>query len=74
MACGINRDGCVGEERSYDRRHSTLPRPTATSVWTIEIVHGEMAAIMVATIHDTACQQGAECDRQTVAASDTNET
>ena len=34
-----------------------LPQPTATAVWTTEIVYGEMAASIVATNHDTSCQQ-----------------
>ena len=74
VACGGNRDGCVGEERLYDRRNTTIPQPTVTAVRTIEIVYGEMAASIVATNHDTACKQGpsAQCDCQTVAAFDQN--
>ena len=48
---GGNQDGCVGEERPYDRRNTTIPRPTATTVRTIEIAYGEMSASIVATNH-----------------------
>ena len=74
VACRGNRDGCIGEERSYGRRNTTVPRPTATAVQTIEIVYGEMAACIVATTCHTAYQQGAQGDRQTVAAFDQHET
>ena len=73
VACGGNRDGCVGEERLYDRRNTTIPRLTATAVQTIEIVYGEMAASIVATVYDTSCQQGAQCECQTMAVFGQNE-
>ena len=74
VACGGHRDGCVGKEQSDDSRDSALPRPFTTAVRTIEIVYGTVAASIVAASHDAACQQGAICDRQTMAACDQNET
>ena len=43
-------------------------RLTLPAVWTIEIVHGEMAASIVATACHAAFQQGAQCDCQTMTA------
>ena len=75
-ACGANHDECVGKERSYDRRNTNIPRPSANAVRTIEIVYREMVASIVATTCHTAYHQGAHdhCDCQTVAAFDQHET